>query len=387
MSCPQTKRSPLLTVLGMLVFWGLLATPVLGEFIEMDPDNSEWFAENGVVDGHGVMIRGWSDTPPSPLSVWDQPYQKLYARDPLKDGTPYLGVTPSTGRLVFGIWGATNLYASTRLGGSDQHCVHMLFDNPTNYVGFDILWPDAAWTEGVRFDAWTKDYNGTESVVYGKVYNEGLAGTYTRVSLFHPGITRIRLYGHDKYGFKQRYFGLDNLTFVSTASVSAFTLGDGETIVAPEGLLLNAGDSLKGTGTVDGSLTVTSGTVRPGLSPGQIVVTGNYTQDAASVLEMEIADNGHDQLVIDALATLGGTLDLSLLSGFAPENGQSFTLLTYGDYQGEFDQILGLDFEGGYFDPTYEPNSFVVTAVVPEPTTLGLLALGGLALIRRRRMA
>ena len=51
-------------------------------------------------------------------------------------------------------------------------------------------------------------------------------------------------------------------------------------------------------------------------------------------------------------------------------------------------------FSGGSLSPAYKnfnhgksDNAMAVITVIPEPATMGLLALGGLALLRRRRKA
>lgn len=361
-----------------------LSGSTYGAFIEMDPDNDVWFSQNGVIDGHGVTIRSWTGTPPTPLSVWDQAYQKLYVRSPYSNGVPALGMEPSTGGLMFGSYAAVNQHFSTRLGGSDGY-IHFLFDSPTDFVGIDLCWPVSDWTEGAVVHAWAEDAAGVETLVFSRIYDEGAVGTHTPMNLFHPDITRIRISADDKHGFAQRYFGLDNLKFIHSGSASALHLEDNETIVAPDGLSLGEGDSLSGQGTVEGSLFSTGATVSPGSSPGSIVVTGDYGQDSTSHMHMEIGDGLQDHLQIDGTAMLDGTLEISLLPGFTPEVGQIFTLINYGDRQGEFGEVLGLDFGGGLFVPTYGPDGFYLS-VIPEPATLTLLVMSGLAMIRHRRI-
>ena len=378
----QVCRVPLIIVSVCSLF---LAGTAFGSFVDMDPDNGDYFVQNGVVDGHGVTIRGWSANPPNPLSVWDNAPQKLYARSPYNGSVPWFGLQPSTGDLMFGSFGQVNLHVTTFLGGNGYF--HFLFDSPTNFVGIDICWPDWDRTEGAWFYAWTEDPNGVESVAYGLRLLEGGPGTFTRMSLFYPGITRVRVSAYDDTTTAQgRNFGLDNLQFIDTDSASLH-LDDGETIVAPEGLNIGSGDSLSGEGTVDGDLNNMGGTVSPGSSPGGIDVTGDYEQDSAGYMLMEIGDGLTDHLLIDGTATLAGTLEVALLPGFTPEDGESFSLISYGDRDGAFDDILGLSFEGGFFTPTYGGSEFLVTAtIIPAPTAMfGFTAVAITALATRRR--
>jgi len=105
-------------------------------------------------------------------------------------------------------------------------------------------------------------------------------------------------------------------------------------------LILDSGDSLIGSGTLDSNL-VNAGTVSPGASPGIITVDGDYTQDSSGTLAIELdgttAGTDYDQLVVTGAVTFGGTLDVSLIPGFTPSAGQNFTIMTYASRSGEFD--------------------------------------------------
>jgi hypothetical protein len=111
---------------------------------------------------------------------------------------------------------------------------------------------------------------------------------------------------------------------------------------------LNSG-VVRGGGTlVVNRLNNNGGTVSPGASPGTLTIAGsetparpgNYLQGENGTLEIEIggATPGveHDVLAVAGTATLGGTLRVTLINGFVPADGQSFTVLTAGARSGEF---------------------------------------------------
>ncbi|HEX6204733.1 MAG TPA: hypothetical protein VFZ29_02890 [Solirubrobacterales bacterium] len=120
----------------------------------------------------------------------------------------------------------------------------------------------------------------------------------------------------------------------SGAFASAGTIVLDPTGTLNSSLVVNTG-TLKGTGTVAGSVENTSGTVSPGASPGKLTLTGNYTQGAGGRLEIEIAGTATEEF--DALAVgggpnLNGTVALIPVDGYqdAAAVGDSVAFLTYG---------------------------------------------------------
>src|SRR5690606_14589335 len=86
-----------------------------------------------------------------------------------------------------------------------------------------------------------------------------------------------------------------------------------------------------------------SGTGSPGDSPGKMTVQGDYTQQSASVLEIQLggttAGTEYDQLTVTGTATIAGTLNVSMIDGFIPQVGDSFTVLPYGSRSGGFNAL------------------------------------------------
>jgi T5SS/PEP-CTERM-associated repeat protein len=97
---------------------------------------------------------------------------------------------------------------------------------------------------------------------------------------------------------------------------------------------------VKGVGTFD-NVNIT-GTFSPGLSP-TILSVGNVTFSPTSTLIMELGGtmpgSGYDQIQSAGTIELGGTLQISLINGFAPSAGQSFNILDWGSLAGTFSSL------------------------------------------------
>ncbi len=134
----------------------------------------------------------------------------------------------------------------------------------------------------------------------------------------------------------------------ATVSFGEIILRGGEYIVSS--YTVASGETFSGAGTIQSNLT-NSGTVSPGSSPGTITVSGDYTQEASGTLAIELGgttpDTDHDQLVVTGAATLGGTLEVTLINDFSPELGDTFTIMTYGSSTGSFDFASLPDLEPG----------------------------------------
>ncbi|HEY3393268.1 MAG TPA: hypothetical protein VGK58_11215, partial [Lacipirellulaceae bacterium] len=141
--------------------------------------------------------------------------------------------------------------------------------------------------------------------------------------------------------------------------------------------MIAAGATFSGAGTLinlaGGTLTVENGanigvelqnqgTLVIGASPGQISVD-DYTQAATGILEIELAGlvpgTEYDRLNIAGVATLDGTLDVSLLNGFMPSAGDMFLILSAaGGITGTFaTEILPTLNNGLFFDVRYDQSA------------------------------
>src|SRR5690606_36103355 len=86
------------------------------------------------------------------------------------------------------------------------------------------------------------------------------------------------------------------------------------------------------------------------LSPGSVVVTGDYAQSVAGTYSVEIGGlqpgSDFDRTEIGGAATLNGTLAISLVNGFTPSVGDTFEIMTFGSRSGDFASFTGSDLGG-----------------------------------------
>lgn len=147
---------------------------------------------------------------------------------------------------------------------------------------------------------------------------------------------------------------------------------------------------LGGSGTIGGAVLIEAGgTLAPGNSPGQLTLLNDLTMEDESFLEIQIAgitSGLYDQLDVQGTFIAGGTLHLLLINGFVPLAGTSLTIFngsTPGFDSGIF--TIATNLSGGLFWDTSALFSSGVIIVVPEPSTIGLITLGGAALLALRR--
>jgi fibronectin-binding autotransporter adhesin len=204
-----------------------------------------------------------------------------------------------------------------------------------------------------------------------------------------------------------------NVANSATLNVSALGGGTG-------GLELAAGQTISGSGTVVGDMTIGSGSVlSPGNSPGTLSQTGDQTWIAGGAYLWEINDRlgtkgedpGWDWISIDgtldlSLLTVDGfTIDIDSLSDASPGDALNFVELNHVpeiDYSFIIASATGgiSGFDAGDFsldDSGFTNagwlwsiradtnNLYLDVNFVPEPSSTALLGLGGLALMLRRK--
>lgn len=157
-----------------------------------------------------------------------------------------------------------------------------------------------------------------------------------------------------------------------------YTQNSGDTILAGGATLAAGGTVNILDGTLSGSGTIRADVVNSGqIDPvGILTIRGNYTQMAKGVLNIAIsgttAGADYDQLVVTGLATLDGTLNVSITNGFLPNVGNPFQVLIFGARGGDFAVENGLDLGGGIrLDPQYDGNSLNLVTMGGNPPPPG----------------
>ena len=196
---------------------------------------------------------------------------------------------------------------------------------------------------------------------------------------------------------------IHNLGTVHVAAGSMLALGAGDTysqtagatvvdgtLAAAGGLVDIGGGALRGTGTIFSPAVLNGGQAAPGTSPGILSIVGGYSQSAAGSLAIEIggatAGTQYDRLAVAGAASLGGSLDVSLINGFAPTEGQVFTILTAASIMGTFaglpdGAVLVLPGGGGFivhYTPAGAPTSVTLTASPCQTQTVVVVPDGRL---------
>jgi hypothetical protein len=140
----------------------------------------------------------------------------------------------------------------------------------------------------------------------------------------------------------------------------------GGTHVVADGLSISPNAQLTGVGTISGNLT-SAGRLAPGNSVGTLTVNGNATMTGnVSSLAIELGGatpGSYDRLTVAGIATMAGMLQLTLVSGFVPQNGQTFAIVTAPTVAGQFASVITPTVAGIAFRVRYLANEVDVDAL------------------------
>ncbi len=158
--------------------------------------------------------------------------------------------------------------------------------------------------------------------------------------------------------------------YLTINNAALFAQAGGQTVVngtlSVNGAPLDLqGGVLTGSGTVSGSVVNSGASVEPGTSAGILTITGNYTQNVAGRLAIQLGGpdpgTGYDRLALSGSATLAGELNISTANGFEPTPGQQFVILTAGSVSGSFSSTTG----PVSYQVIYNPQNVTVVVLAP----------------------
>jgi hypothetical protein len=146
-----------------------------------------------------------------------------------------------------------------------------------------------------------------------------------------------------------------------------------------------SGGSVFGIGTIAGNIDLTSGLLSPGKvakNAGELTVDGAYAQSGAGAFDVDLGGTTpgtqYDVLNITSTASLGGTLNVDLISGFKPTVGEMFDIMNYSSETGTFTTVNLPKLTGGdTWSITYKATDLVLTVdgpAVAEGTVNGASA-------------
>lgn len=155
--------------------------------------------------------------------------------------------------------------------------------------------------------------------------------------------------------------------------------------------------TLAGNGRVEAAVLSNGGVIAPGASfavetrtlgsmgaTGTLTLTGNFVQSSTGQFQIELAGPGaFDQLSIGGTASLGGSLQVSLLDSYVPAIGSSFPILIASGRTGTFGTLSFPSLPADRSWSLTYPSGGVLITVIPEPRCI--VMLGALALCPRRR--
>jgi hypothetical protein len=227
----------------------------------------------------------------------------------------------------------------------------------------------------------------------GGTWTKAAGGTWGRGPNWSTGTPAMQV-GNATFNLGSAYaVALDRDERTKTIDIDAGTVtidSNGHTLTAERGLSIAAGATLKADGTIVGDI-VNAGTLAPGasagtLSVGTVAVPGSVTMAADSIYEWEFDGTGDMVAIVGDLTFEGPwTLRLVDLGGDAPAAGQ-YNLFTFTGSVSGFvpagidDSDVSWNMEGAEI----MLGAGRVYMNIPEPATLGLLAFGALAALRRR---
>jgi T5SS/PEP-CTERM-associated repeat protein len=139
-------------------------------------------------------------------------------------------------------------------------------------------------------------------------------------------------------GAGTRWTNTTNITLGSLIGTGLLNIRNSG-IVFADTVDVSNGSIVQGNGALTADV-INAGTFAPGNSIGAMRVNGDYTQTNKGKLQIQLASPENlDALRVTGHITLGGTLAISLASGFTPAAGASFDILDWTRSSGAFHTV------------------------------------------------
>ncbi len=207
---------------------------------------------------------------------------------------------------------------------------------------------------------------GSSFTVGGTANYTQTAGTTTVIgtlSLSSPGSVNV------SGGLVLDTGAINTGSFVQTAGTTTVN----GTLSAVSGGVNASGGSIYGIGTITGNINLTGGLLSAGSASkkaGELTLKATYAQSGAGALDVDLggttAGTQYDVLDITGTASLGGTLNVDLISGFKPTVGETFDIIDYSSETGAFATLNLPKLTGGdTWSITYNATDVVLTVDGP----------------------
>jgi cell division septation protein DedD len=175
--------------------------------------------------------------------------------------------------------------------------------------------------------------------------------------------------------------GTGNVYFYNSAvlnNTGTFTAQNDQTFAVGSGApaINNSGTFAKsiatGTSSIAGGINFTN-TNTIGVQTGIINLGGNYAPPGSATLNITLGGltvgTQFGRLAVSGATTLTGALNVALASGYMPNPGDSFRIVTAGTRTGAFTRTSGLDLGSGrYLTVSYDSTGVNLIAVQATPT-------------------
>jgi len=235
------------------------------------------------------------------------------------------------------------------------------------------------------------DIGGAGNITSNGVANEtgaqGIMG-FTKFGAGNVTFTNANLY-NGTTTINQGTFALTGSGAIDNSPTISIAAGANFNVTGVTGYDLVSGQSIIGDGNIVGNAITDAGSfISPGVGAGDIGIltfNGNLDIDGSLVIDFNPAAGGSaDMIVVNGILDISGaTLDLNLVA--APLD-DTYIIADYDSLVGTFATVNVLDLPSNYeIQYNFMGQNQIALTAMPEPATMSLLALGGLAMLRRRR--